>query len=175
MCDFLGDSSEGCAGSAVIHGASSLLPCLPSQKRESVRSPASLKQGEEGDKQVTGRGHKSQGRGRWEGEEDLVVTTGKENQGETKGSGGSNRDQETPKCAWEGWLAPEGKLERERGREDRQTETGRPKARLEQRTDPEMREDLKANGDRALREAQGTGKDGERQGTPIPNGGRCGG
>lgn len=56
MCDFLGDSSEGSWGSAVIRWALSLAAHLPGEEgREEPGAGAPLQLKEEEKKQVTGR------------------------------------------------------------------------------------------------------------------------
>ena len=103
MCDFLGDSSEGSWGSAVIRWALSLAAHLPGEEgREEPGAGAPLKLKEE-EKQVTGR----EGAGGEGGEQ---TPRAEREDREAGGAEGEARGpRRTPQTRGERWDSPEGK------------------------------------------------------------------
>lgn len=103
MCDFLGDSSEGSWGSAVIRWALSLAAHLPGEEgREEQGAGVPLKLKEE-EKQVTGR----EGAGGEGGEQ---TPRAEREDREAGGAEGEARGpRRTPQTRRERWDSPEGK------------------------------------------------------------------
>lgn len=104
MCDFLGDSSEGSWGSAVIRWALSLAAHLPGEEgREEPGAGVPLKLKEAEKKQVTGR-EAAGGEGREQ------TPRAEREDGEAGGAEGEARGPwRTPQTRGERWDSPEGK------------------------------------------------------------------